>query len=218
MRGLSRFDELKQRPADMAIFQAVMTAYATSKTPWTDIFPTMQLFDARRLDVPLLVDVGGGAGHDIERLRKRLVHTEPGAIVLQDLRPVIERAAVHKSVRAMVHDFFEEQPIKGATAYYLHTVLHDWPDARAVAILSHIAAAAEPNYSRILIHETVVTDIPSAPDTTSDLQMMMALSSFERTESAWRDILAATGLDVVKIWRAPGSAESIIEAIRREGS
>ena len=106
----------------------------------------------------------------------------------------------------------------GATAYYLHTVLHDWPDARAVAILSHIAAAAEPNYSRILIHETVVTDIPSAPDTTSDLQMMMALSSFERTESAWRDILAATGLDVVKIWRAPGSAESIIEAIRREGS
>lgn len=83
--------------------------------------------------------------------------------------------------------------------------------------MSNIAAAAEPNYSRVLIHETVVTDAPSAADTTSDLQMMMALSSFERTESAWRDLVAASGLEVVKIWQAPGSAESIIEAIRREG-
>ena len=113
MRGLSRFDELKQRPADMAVFQAVMTAYAASKTPWTGIFPTKQLFDARRPDVPLVVDVGGGAGHDIERLRERMSHTEPGALVLQDLRPVIETTAVHESVRAMVHDFFEAQPIKG---------------------------------------------------------------------------------------------------------
>ena len=113
MRGLSRFDDLKQHPADMAIFQAVMTASAASKTPWTDLFPIKQLFDARRLDVPLIVDIGGGAGHDIERLRKRMSHTEPGALVLQDLGPVIERVTVHKSVRAMVHDFFEVQPIKG---------------------------------------------------------------------------------------------------------
>lgn len=113
MRGLSRFDDLKQHPADMAIFQAVTSANAASKTPWTDLFPAKQLFDARKLDVPLMVDVGGGSGHDIERLRKRVSHTEPGALVLQDLKPVIERTAVHKSVMAMVHDFFEPQPIKG---------------------------------------------------------------------------------------------------------
>lgn len=115
MRGLSRFDELKQHPADMAIFQTVMTANAASKTPWTDLFPTKQLSDARRLNVPLVVDVGGGSGHDIERLHKSMIHIEPGALVLQDLKPVIERAAVHKSVRMMVHDFFEEQPIKGTS-------------------------------------------------------------------------------------------------------
>lgn len=113
MRGLSLFDELKQHPADMGVFQAVMTTYAASKTPWTDLYPTKQLFDGRRFGVPLLVDVGGGAGHDIERLRKCLIHTEPGTLVLQDLRPVIEKATVHESVRAMVHYFFDEQPIKG---------------------------------------------------------------------------------------------------------
>ena len=97
-------------------------------------------------------------------------------------------------------------------------MLHDWPDAQAVVILSNIAAAAEPNYSRVLIHETVVMDEPSTLDTTSDLQMMMVLSSFERTESAWCDIIAAAGLSLVNIWRAPGSAESIIEATKREVS
>ena len=112
MRGLSLFDDLKQHPADMGLFQAVMTTYAASKTPWTDLYPAKQLFDARRFGVPLLVDVGGGEGHDIERLRKCVNHTEPGTLVLQDLRPVIEKATVHESVRVMVHDFFEEQPIK----------------------------------------------------------------------------------------------------------
>ncbi|MCJ1386027.1 hypothetical protein MMC17_009152 [Xylographa soralifera] len=215
MHGISRFDDLKQHPADMAIFQAVMTASATSKMPWTNVFPTNELVDASRLDVPLLVDVGGGAGHDIEMLRKRLIEPRPGTLVLQDSAAVVEKAAVHESVTTMAHDFFEEQPVKGATAYYLHTVLHDWPEARAIAILSHIAAAAEPHYSRILIHETVVAETPSALDTTSDLQMMMVLSSSERTEGAWRAIVAAAGLTTVKIWRAPGNAECIIEAIRK---
>lgn len=64
----------------------------------------------------------------------------------------------------------------------------------------------------------MVADPPSALDTTADLHMMMVHSSFERGEFTWRDIVAASGLDVVKIWRAPGSAESVIEAIRREGS
>ena len=113
MRGLSRFDELKRHPADMAVFQAVMTAYAASKTSWTDLFPTRRLLDARRLDVPLFVDVGGGTGQDVERLRRRLVDVEPGSLVLQDLKPVVEKAAAHESVRVMAHDFFQEQPIKG---------------------------------------------------------------------------------------------------------
>ena len=113
MHGLSRFEDLKQHPADVANFQAVMSVKTASLTPWTGIFPTKQLLDARRLDVPLMVDVGGGPGHDIERLRKRMSYTEPGALVLQDLRPVIERTAVQKSVRAIVHNFFEVQPIKG---------------------------------------------------------------------------------------------------------
>ena len=124
MRGLSRFDELKQHPADVAIYQAVMTAYAASKTPWTELYPTQQLFEARRPDVPLIVDVGGGVGHDIERLRKCMSHTAPGALVLQDLSPVIGRAAAHESVRAMVHDFFEEQPVKGMSCSNEATIRH----------------------------------------------------------------------------------------------
>ena len=75
--------------------------------------PNGRVFHARRLNVHLFVDIGGGAGFDVERLRKHLIHTEPGALVLQDLRPIIERAVVYQSVKTMVHNSFDEQPIKG---------------------------------------------------------------------------------------------------------
>ena len=121
MRGLSRFDELKQHPSDMAVFQAVMTVNAASKVPWTDLFPINELFDVRKPGVPLLVDVGGGAGHDIERLRKSLRQPVPGTLVLQDLAPVVEKAGVHESITVMAHDFFKEQPVKGKGALPLYT-------------------------------------------------------------------------------------------------
>jgi hypothetical protein len=102
----------------------------------------------------------------------------------------------------------------GARVYYLHTVLHDWPDEKAVAILRNIREAMEVGYSRVLVHETVVGTQPSCLNTTSDMQMMMVLSSFERTEQMWNDLVGSAGLKVSKLWRSPLSPESIIEAVK----
>jgi hypothetical protein len=35
------------------------------------------------------------------------------------------------NIKAYEHSFFEPQPIKGARAYYLGSILHDWPTPTA---------------------------------------------------------------------------------------
>lgn len=58
----------------------------------------------------------------------------PGRLVLQDLAHVLESADLPSEIDVQAHSFFDEQPIKHAKAYYLRTVLHDWPDKQAVQI------------------------------------------------------------------------------------
>lgn len=105
--------------------------------------------------------------------------------------------------------------VLGAGAYFFHVVLHDWPDPEAIEILRNTALAMERGYSRILLQETVVsTAHPHPRATASDLTMMMIASAQERTESMWRDVAAAAGLLVNKIWNGPedvDGGESVIE-------
>jgi hypothetical protein len=57
----------------------------------------------------------------------------------------------------MAHDFFKAQPVRNAKAYFLRTVLHDWPDMQAVQILRRLRAALGAD-SLLLISETVLPE------------------------------------------------------------
>lgn len=189
--------------------------------PMIDIYPTgehiVAAARARADGRPWLVDVGGGKGHDIEKFRRRHAAELPvggGALVLQERPDLAEdMAALDPTITFMAHDFFAPQPVRGARAYYLHSVLHDWHDDDAVRILASLAGALEKDYSRVLIHESVVSAVrPQARVTTADLTMMAILSAKERTDEEFEKIITAAGLRVRHIWRAPHSPESIIEA------
>ena len=97
----------------MGNFQNVMTAYAASKPSWTDIYPVQHLVSSLKPGVPLVVDVGGGKGHDLEKLRSTYPNLPPGSLVLQDQASVVEAASLHGSITTMAHDFFTPQPVKG---------------------------------------------------------------------------------------------------------
>lgn len=60
-----------------------------------------------------------------------------------------------KRIELQVHDFFTPQPIKGARAYFMRSVLHDWPDEQCRKILGHLKDAMDPGYSKILISDCV---------------------------------------------------------------
>lgn len=66
----------------------------------------------------------------------------PGRLILQDREPVIAGVVAESRnqglpFEAQVHDF-TPQPIHGARAYYLNSVLHDWSDNECAQIFSRI--------------------------------------------------------------------------------
>ncbi|KAI5271725.1 S-adenosyl-L-methionine-dependent methyltransferase [Aureobasidium subglaciale] len=211
--GQSIFDFFATNPSRAKTFNNAMTGYGAEKCSWLDIYPTDDLLDGA-IDGPLLVDVGGNIGHDIEKFRKKHLNTAP-RLILQDLPAVVETAICADNVRIMPHNFFEPQPILHARAYYLHSVLHDWSDVNALQILNNLKPAMKKNCSKLLLNEIVILDKISAssPQVTSfDLAMMGLCAAQERTESMWRALLDQAGFKVIKIWTSETAVESIIEA------
>lgn len=61
----------------------------------------------------LMVDIGGGRGHDLEAFGRKFPERKEG-LVLQDLPPVIEDIGeLSLEIVRMGYDFFGVQPVKG---------------------------------------------------------------------------------------------------------
>ncbi|KAK1624326.1 O-methyltransferase [Colletotrichum phormii] len=175
-------------------FNDVMECHSRDNlTAWTEVYPTEKIIDGAIPERPLVVDIGGGKGHDLRKFHVRHPQVPARHLILQDLP-----------------DFLKD--LRGARAYFLHNVLHDWPDATAVDILKNIAGAMERGYSRLLIHESLISErAPLSKVTATDMIMMAGLASAERTEEQWGKLIAAAGLRFVKIWRPVQAVESVIE-------
>ncbi|MCJ1241414.1 hypothetical protein MMC14_009419 [Varicellaria rhodocarpa] len=119
------------------------------------------------------------------------------------LEQIFEKAA---------HDFFTPQPIKGARAYHLYSVLHDWDDTSSINILKNIVSAIERGYSKLLINELVVPEQGASWSITSVDWLMLALGAVkERTEQDWHRLIEAAGLKITDIGTKEQGTESLIE-------
>ncbi|CAG8221705.1 unnamed protein product [Penicillium salamii] len=98
----------------------------------------------------LLVDVGGGWGQEAEAFAK----IYGGRVILQDLECVTASGLTEdRNFETQAHDFFTPQPVVGARAYHLHSILHGWNDEDAVRILNNLVPALKKGYSRVLVNE-----------------------------------------------------------------
>lgn len=113
----SLFEYLAHSPVISAQFNTLMGVYHQGRASWMDpgFYPVDQLMSPSPIgeyDV-LLVDIGGGRGHDLSELRAKWPNL-PGRLILQDQPAVLAEATnLHPSIEPMSHDFFTEQPIKG---------------------------------------------------------------------------------------------------------
>ncbi|KAJ5182715.1 O-methyltransferase [Penicillium capsulatum] len=207
-------------PPQTLYFNSFMSAYRAGKPMWfaPGFYPVAERliegFDASNSDV-LLVDVGGGRGHDLAAFTAHL-GTSPGRHILQDREPVI--ASVKESGQKLdfevqSHDFFTPQPVQSARAYFTHSICHDWSDEDSIRIMKNLVPALKPGYSRVLLNEIVINEEkPTLAGTSMDMMMLAHLGVRERTEGDWKNLLEQAGLKIVKIYTYPGVAESLIEA------
>ncbi|TVY18906.1 O-methyltransferase asqD [Lachnellula arida] len=221
---LQLFPWLMQHASPMSNFNDLMTGQRMTRIEWFDfadvhsiLFTNDTSSDAN--DSALLVDIGGGRGHDLEAFRKRFPGEVrgKGKLVLQDMPPVIaDIGDLHGDIVRQEYDFFTPQPVVGARAYYLRSIFHDYSDAKCREILQHVVKAMKPGYSKLLVFEWVLPDAgsPLYP-ALLDINMMALFSGMERTEIQWRELLGSAGLEIVKFWTIGKETEGLIEAVRK---
>ncbi|TDB84953.1 methyltransferase [Actinomadura sp. KC216] len=149
-----------------------------------------------------VADLGGGDG----TLIAAIVRAHPGLRGMLFDRPAGLAAApgtlaeVAERVEIVEGDFFEKVP-GGADAYVLKSVIHDWEDGKATAILRNCRAAMRPD-ARLLLLEQVMPEIVT-PETQgivrNDLNMLVCTGGRERTEAEFRELLDAAGFAGVSL-------------------
>jgi hypothetical protein len=141
------------------------------------------------------VDVGGGNGS----LLIDLLDRRPGlrGIVFDLPEAVRDKQALGDRIEFVAGSFFETVP--AGDVHVLSTILHDWDDERALAILRTIRSAA-PREARLILLEAVV---PAGNEPAGvkwlDLLMLAMFGGLERNEAQWRALLEAGGFEPVSI-------------------
>lgn len=195
---------------------------AVEGAQWYDFYPWQERLSLATGDNVgeervFLVDIGGGKGHDLQAFKKK--RSPIGRLVLQDLPEVIQdiKEPLPDGVEAVSYSMFDAQPVRGAKAYYMRTVLHDWPDKQALQALQRVWEAMADD-SVLLINENTVPEtwVPRF-NTSVDLIMMNMFSSLERTDKQWLSLLERAGFKVVKVWRSDDQgtgSNALFEAVR----
>ncbi|GGQ12276.1 methyltransferase [Streptomyces griseomycini] len=217
--GTDFFSHLARHPELSAEFNAAMgqaTGEAAAALPYA--------FDFGRFRS--VTDVGGGDG----TLLAAVLAAHPGLTgVVHDTAEGLGRApetlrrhGVEERCSLVAGDFFRSVP-EGSDLYLLKSVLHDWPDDRAAAILAHCREVLPPG-GRVLIVEPVLPDIVETETGAhaadegvtylSDLNMLVNLGGRERTRGDFEDVCHRAGLSLTSVTPLPEAAPySLLEAV-----
>ncbi|KAF2445020.1 S-adenosyl-L-methionine-dependent methyltransferase [Karstenula rhodostoma CBS 690.94] len=208
---LEPFEWMKQHPEQMESLGHAMAIQR--EVHWVDSYPVAAAIGDYKAaaDSAVLVDIGGGFGQQALAFKNKVVGTE-GRIVVQDVQATLKSAPKVEGLEFQEHDFFNEQPIKGAKLYYLRNILHDWTDEDSIRILNAIVPALGPD-PRIVIDEVVLPDAQLPWQAAwMDLVMMSSLGGVERTKLEFETLLDTAGLRIIEVHRYDARMQSVIIA------
>ncbi|KAH9905813.1 S-adenosyl-L-methionine-dependent methyltransferase [Xylariomycetidae sp. FL2044] len=200
---LGLFEYLATQPERAARFAAGMRLYAARPD-----------LDVRHLvagwnwgDLPAgatVVDVGGSHGAAAIALAR--AYPSLGLeVVVQDIdAQTIEAADARKPadvgarVRYMVHDFFAEQPVRGADVYLYRACFHNWSDRYALRMLGALVPALKPG-ARVVLNDVVVpgpgevSPHEEARLRAGDLDMAVLFNAGDRELADWAHLFERAG-------------------------
>lgn len=199
----------------MKVFNSGMRSLATVANSGVGPYPFVKELNAQPLaaDKFVLVDVGGGYGQALKRIKKEFPGLQ-GRLCLQDQPQVIQDARARglpADIESQGTSFFQPNPVKGARAYHFRRIFHDWSDQVSIDILRNTAQAMN-SQSRILISDTAVPSRDATRATALQDLNMMAFAGMERSDEQWQDLVRKAGLRFICFWREEGSMHVVVEA------
>jgi len=208
VHGMDRWDYLVRHPEESAVFDAAMTGITAIQST-----AVAGGYDFSQFGV--LADVGGGHGLQLATIlaanpsMRGILFDQPQ--VVAGAPELLARAGVAERCDIVAGDFFESIP-SGAGAYLLKSVIHDWDDERAVAILRTCRAAISGD-GKLLLAELVLKP-GNEPDRAkiSDLNMMVMNGGRERTVDDFGRLFAAAGFLLSEVTPMSGPL-SVIEGV-----
>lgn len=186
VHGMRNWEYYASHPEEAAIFDAAMQALTK---PVAD--GVASTYDFAGLNT--IADIGGGDGTMLLAILR--AHPRLRGILFDRL-DVVERARprfadVADRAELVGGSFFESVP--QADAYLMKSILHDWEDDDAVAIVKR---CREEGGSKLLVVERLLSDKIGPQDLgtmLSDLNMMVNPGGRERTTAEYRDLFERGG-------------------------
>lgn len=204
-RGTPGYAELFGRPfwADLAAHPELSAEFDALMGPAGHGEPDPRILpESAWQGAETIVDVGGGAGHDLAALlrarpglRGTLVDFAPTA---ERARRVLAEAGVAERATIVAQSFFNPLP-GGADLYFLSSIINDWPDVEATEILTRCAEAAGAT-GRVLVQGGVALD--DQPPTGLEIELVL-LGGRIRGLAEFTALAAGAGLAVLATHRQP---------------
>ena len=204
VHGCTFWEYLRRDPLKESLAARGMGDIQAGQTP-----AVTAAYDWSRFSV--IADVGGGIGTQLVDI----LNAHPSCKgMLFDQPDVVARAVPDDRVKQVAGSFFEGVPA-GADAYILRSVIHDWSDPEALAILENVCAAAKPN-SRVFLIERIIPETSEyAFSKWTDLYMLAYLGGQERTASEYKRLLEDAGFDVEQVIPTVAGIDLIVSRPRR---
>jgi len=215
VHGSEFYDHLADHPQMSALFNEAM-----SEESRVSAARLANSYDFSGVNT--IADLGGGDG----TLLAAILSTRPGlrGIVFDtpsgvaEAPAVLEKAGLLDRCEVRSGSFFSDIPID-ADLYIIKSVLQDWSDEDALAILRSCRAQI-PSDATLLIVGTVLPDTAAATAPImffTDVNMLVNTGGSERTESEFRTMLSDAGFTVRSVERGAAGPLSIITAVPMPG-
>jgi len=208
LHGMGMFDWMGQHPEKTGNFNQAMTDLSSG-----DAAAVVQSYDFSRFEH--IVDVAGGHGallaailDSAPKLRGTLVEM-PHVIEGAKKAGILDRFENRATLEA--GSIFESLP-KGADAYIMKFIIHDWYDPECIKILSHCRKGIRPSGRLLVVDQVVPARNEPGVAKLMDLEMLVLPGGMERTEQEFRDLFAASGFRLERTIPTP-ALQSIIEGV-----
>jgi O-methyltransferase domain len=195
------------RPDENEIFDRAMIALTRGTN---EAF--LDAYDFGRFGV--VVDVGGGRGALLAALLSAYPSMQ-GVLfdqehVVQLAGEVFESAGVADRCKLVAGSFFDGVP-EGGDAYVLKSVIHDWEDEEALAILRRCREAVSADAVLILLERDLGAPNAAFAAKLSDLNMLVAPGGRERSIDEYAALFEGSGFRLVES-RPTATGHLVIEA------